>query len=354
MAEGSFQEKTEQASPKKQEDARKKGQVAKSQELNSAFVMLTALLTIKFVIGDFINIITGVFKAVYNAAGTFEITTELTMPYLEIGLNVYAKLVAPIAISILVVGVTISYVQVGSVFAIESLTPKFEKINPAKGLKKMFSQRSLVEAAKSIFKVSIVGSIGYLTISSKFGEFILLANKDIAYLIKFLGSMMYDITLNITIALMFLGILDFSYQKWKHGEDLKMTIEEVKEEYKQTEGNPVIKSRIRTIQKEGARRRMLQEVPEADVIITNPTTYAIALKYDIASMTAPMVIAKGIRKVAERIKEIGAENDIPVVENKWLAQTLYKTTAVGEETPFDLYKAVAEVLAYVYKLKESK
>ena len=237
---------------------------------------------------------------------------------------------------------------------IESLTPKFEKINPFKGLKKMFSQRSLVEAAKSIFKVSVVGSIGYLTISSKFGEFILLANKDIAYFIEFLGSMMFDITLNITIALMFLAILDFSYQKWKHGEDLKMTIEEVKEEYKQTEGNPVIKSRIRTIQKEGARRRMLQEVPEADVIITNPTTYAIALKYDIATMTAPMVIAKGIRKVAERIKEIGAENDIPVVENKWLAKTLYKTTAVGEETPFDLYKAVAEVLAYVYKLKESK
>lgn len=354
MAEGSFQEKTEQASPKKLEDARKKGQVAKSQELNSAFVLLTALLTLNFIIEDFFIIITSVFRAVYKEAGTFEITPSLAMPYLEIGLNLYARLVAPVALTILVVGVGISYAQVGSIFAIESLTPKFEKINPFKGFKKMFSQRSLVEAAKSIFKVLVVGVIGYLTISSNFGEFILLADKEVPYFVSFLGSMMFDITLNITIALMFLAILDFSYQKWKHGEDLKMTKEEVKEEYKQTEGDPAIKSRIRTIQKEGARKRMLQEVPEADVIITNPTTYAIALKYDIATMSAPTVIAKGMRKVAERIKEIGEENDIPVVENKWLAKALYKTAAIGEETPFDLYKAVAEVLAYVYKLKESK
>ena len=353
MAEGSFQEKTEQASPKKKEEARKKGQVSRSQELNSAIVMLTGLAVIYFLIDDLLEIYTSMFKSVYSEAGTFEITLALVDPYVFIGLNIFSQLVAPIALTIMVVGVLISYAQVGSIFSIEAITPKFEKISPMKGFKRMFSQKSLVEAVKNILKLTLIATIGYITISSKFDEFMMLSNRDISFLVSFIGRMVMKIAVNISLALLLLAIFDFAYQRWKFNQELKMTKQEVREEHKQTEGDPLLKARIRSIQRDSARKRMLKDVPDADVIITNPTTYAIALKYDITEMTAPTVVAKGMRKVAEKIKEIAEENNIPVIENKWLAKTLYKSVEVGEETPYDLYKAVAEILAYVYKLKEA-
>ena len=353
MAEGNFQEKTEQASPKKKEEARKKGQVARSQELNSAIVMLTGLGVIYFLIDDLLMTFTSLFKTVYSEAGTFEISLSLVDPFVLIGLNIYSQLFAPIALTIMVVGVLVSYAQVGSVFSIEAMTPKFEKISPLKGFKRIFSQRSLVELVNNLIKLSLIGTIGYVSINSSFDEFMLLSNSDIDFLISFIGGMIMKIAVNISLALLFLAILDFSYQRWKFNQDLKMTKQEVREEHKQTEGDPLLKARIRSIQRENARKRMLQDVPEADVIITNPTTYAIALKYDITRMSAPIVVAKGMRKVAERIKEIAEENNIPVIENKWLAKTLFKSVEVGEETPYDLYKAVAEILAYIYKLKEA-
>ncbi len=353
MAEEGFQEKTEQASPKKKDEARKKGQVSRSQELNSAIVMLTGLTALYFLIEDLLEIFTSMFKTVYSHAGTFEISLDLVNPFLLIGLNIYTQLVAPIALTIMVVGVLVGYAQVGSLFSIEAITPKFEKISPLKGLKRMFSQRSLVETVKNLLKLSIVGIVGYLTISSSFDDFMMLSDRDIGYLVSFIGGMIMKIAVNISLALLFLAVLDFAYQRWKFNQELKMTKEEVREEHKQTEGDPLIKARIRSIQRENARKRMLQEVPEADVIITNPITYAIALKYDVTKMTSPTVIAKGMRKVAERIKEIGEENNIPIVENKWLAKTLFKTVEIGEETPYELYKAVAEILAYVYRLKEA-
>ena len=353
MAEGSFQEKTEQASPKKKEDARKKGQVSRSQELNSAIVMLTGIGVIYFLIDDLLGTFISLFKSVYSEAGTFEISLSLVSPYVFIGLNIYAQLFAPIALTIMVVGVLVSYAQVGSIFSIEAMMPKFEKISPLKGFKRMFSQRSLVDTVKNLIKLSLIATIGYLTINSSFEEIMLLSNRDIHYLVAFIGGMIMKLVVNISLALLLLAILDFAYQRWKFNQDLKMTKEEVREEHKQTEGDPLIKARIRSIQRDSARRRMLQDVPEADVIITNPTTYAVALKYDITKMTAPIVVAKGMRKVAERIKEIAEENNVPVIENKWLARTLFKSVNVGDETPYDLYKAVAEILALVYKLKEA-
>ena len=354
MADQSFQEKTELASPKKKEDSRKKGQVAKSQELNSAVIMSTSIILLYFLMGNIMNTITSIFKAVYKEAGTFEISEALAMPYLEIGLNIFTDLVAPIALTIMMVGVLTGYAQVGSIFSIKAITPKWEKISLTKGIKRMFSQRSLIEGIKSVFKLSIVGIIGYLTISASFDEFISLSEREIGGLISFIGSMILKISVNITIALIFLAVADFSYQRWRHNKDLMMTKQEVKEEFKQMEGDPLIKQRIRSLQRDSARKRMLQEVPEADVIITNPTTYAVALKYDISTMSAPKVIAKGVRKIAEKIKEIASEHDIPIVENKWLARALYESAQIGEETPYELFKAVAEVLAYVYKLQETE
>jgi flagellar biosynthetic protein FlhB len=232
----------------------------------------------------------------------------------------------------------------------EKLVPNLAKLNPISGLKKLLSLRSLVELAKSILKLVIIFGIAYLVLNRYLDQIPGLMQLSIGSILGFIGHVSFQMCLYTCMVLFLLAVLDFAYTKWQHHQDLKMTKQEVKDEYQQREGDPSVKARIRSIQREMARRRMMEAVPDATVVITNPTHLAIALKYE-EGMPAPQVVAKGAGFVAQKIKSIAAENDIPLVENKALARTVFQSTEINDYIPANLYRAVAEVLAYVYRLK---
>ena len=268
---------------------------------------------------------------------------------LETGINFF-EAVLPVMISVLAVAVTISMLQVGLSFNPETIMPQFSRMNPISGFGRIFSKRSLVELVKSLLKITVVGYFIYRFIRNETQRIPSLMLAEVSDSFALLAGIIYDLAFQIAMVILILAILDYGYQWWEHMQKLKMSKQEVKEEMKQTEGNPQIKSKIREKQRAIAMRRMMSEVPKADVVVTNPTHFAVALKYE-AGMEAPTVVAKGSDFIAQRIREIAKENDVVVVENKPLAQALFKTTEIGDMIPADLYKAVAEVLAYVYRLK---
>jgi flagellar biosynthetic protein FlhB len=250
-----------------------------------------------------------------------------------------------------VVGLAINYLQVGFLFTLEPLQPSLEKLNPIKGIKRLFSIRSVVDVVKNLLKLVIIGFIVYVTIKREYGLFLELGDFTIYQITKVMASLTFEVGIKIAIALLVMAILDFFYQRWEHEKSLRMSPFEIKEERRQMEGDPEVKQRIKRLQMEMARRRMMHEVPKATVVITNPTHIAIALKYDSATMKAPLVVAKGKHKLAAQIKKIAQEHNIPVVEDKPLARAMFGVIEVGEEIPFNFFKAVAEILAYVYRLK---
>ena len=343
------QEKTEKATPKKRQDARKKGQVAKSQEINSAFILLCVFVMLKFYLPYMITEIQRFTVGMFNQASQPAFTVQEAYNLFTQVLFLTAKLVAPMMAVALLIGITASYMQVGFLLTPEPLKMKLEKLDPIKGLKRIFSKRSLMELFKSIFKITMVGVITYLTIRSKAHVFPTLLDTDIYSTIQFIGDIIFGIAWRVAAAMIILAIIDLVYQKWEHEQSIKMSKHDVKEEYKQTEGNPQIKGKIKEKQRQMSMARMMQDVPKANVIITNPTHLAIAIYYE-EGMMAPKVIAKGADKVAEKIREIGISHSIPLVENKPLAQALFKTVEIGDVVPQDLYQAVAEVLAFVYQL----
>jgi flagellar biosynthetic protein FlhB len=261
-------------------------------------------------------------------------------------------IIGPILIIIMVAGVLANVVQTGGLhFSLHPLKPKWSKLNPLKGFGRIFSKTSLVELFKSLFKISIVSVIAYQTINSHWDEIPLLMGYGVGQVLVFMGEVMVEIMIKVLLVMIFLAALDFSFQKYTYLENLRMTKQEVKDERKDLEGNPQIKQRIRSVQMEMMRRRMMAAVPEADVVVTNPTHFSIAIKYDTKIDAAPVVVAKGQNEIALRIREIAKESNVPLVEDKPLARTLYKTVDVGQLIPASLYKAVAEILAYVFKLK---
>jgi flagellar biosynthesis protein FlhB len=346
-------EKTEKASSKKRQDARKKGQVLKSKELETSIVLLIIFLAIKIlgstIYGELSNFTKKVLvsytkeKDLYNINSIFKLFYEILM--------VVLKTVGPLVGAALVVGLIVNYSQVGFLFTTSTLAFKFSRINPATGLKRVFSLRGIVELVKSILKICIVGYIAYAYISGEKDNIAGLMNANITDAAIYMVDTCIEVAIRICVAMIILSILDYIYQWWQYEKDLKMSKEEVKQEYKQTEGNPEIKGRIKQKQRQISMRRMLSEVPNADVIITNPTHFAVALKYDTKKADAPVVIAKGQDFIALRIKEVGKENNIEIVENKPLARSLFNTCEVGKSIPPELYQAVAEVLAFVYSLK---
>jgi flagellar biosynthetic protein FlhB len=251
----------------------------------------------------------------------------------------------------LIAGLAGNVLQVGFEIHSEALSLKFNKLNPVTGLKKLVSLQSLVELAKGIAKIIVVSAVAYGVVSRHLQQFPGLMQQDISQVLVFVAKVSFEIGFYVCLSLILLAVLDFAYQRWQHEKNLRMTKQEVKDERKQTEGDPKIKARIRRIQMEMAYRRMMAAVPEADVVITNPTHLAIALRFDGKTMIAPRILAKGAGFVAERIRQVAGENDVPVVENKPLAQALYKMVDIGDFIPVELYRAVAEVLAYVYRLK---
>ncbi len=350
MAEESFQEKTEEPTPRRREEARKRGQVAKSREVAAVAVLSGGLLA--FVLAG--NYMLTQFFLIYRVflafpKGGFDLYRAEGILWLAVKLAL--KAILPVLVFLLPIAFLSLYLQIGGIAAWESLLPKGERINPVQGFKRLFSLPSLVELLKSILKLIIISLIAYLVISSEKEKVLLLARTEIPEFGRAVFVLSRNLVFKTIIVLLVLAILDFLFQRWETERQLRMTREELKEELKQTEGDPWVKSRIRQIQRAMAQKRMMAEVPKADVVITNPVHYAVALKYEMEEMPAPKVLAKGKGHVAQKIREIAEKAGVPVVQNPPLAQALYTDVEIGEFIPAELYQAVAEVLAYVYRLR---
>ncbi len=354
MAEDSFQDKTEPASPKKKEDARKKGDIAKSRELSSTAILTAGIIFMFFNAKDMTMTLGNNIRKSLSQIPEIIASKDFTPAIVSGVITDFLLLIAPIMIVLMVVSILTNLLQTGIIFSVEPLTPKASKIDPIKGLGRVFSKRSLVELAKSILKIIIVGGVAFYALKDEVSRMIPLIFQENAQIFALLGELAFKVLVRCCCVIMVLAILDFVYQKWEHEQKLKMTKQEVKDEFRQSEGDPMVKSRIRSIQREMARRRMMEEVPKADVIITNPTHLSIALKYKPGEgMTAPLIVAKGANNIAFKIREIATTHNIPMVENKPLAQNLYKLE-IGTEIPPQFYQAIAEILAYVYGLKKRK
>ncbi len=344
-------DKTEKATPKKRQDLRKKGQVMQSKELPTNLILLIVFITFRITGNNIYVGCSNILKmfltqtSEYNFQDPNEIMRLVTFITLEI-----VKMVAPIFIVGILVGVLSSYVQIGFLFSAEAIKPKFTNLNPINGLKKIFSSRSFFELIKSIAKVIIVGWVAWSSIQGEFINMMKLMDLSIVSLGAYLVDTALSIAIKICFALLVISAADYFFQWRKYEKDIRMSKQEIKEEYKQMEGNPEIKAKIKQKQREISMRRMLKDVPQADVVITNPTHYAVAIKYEPQKMPAPYVLAKGVDFMAKRIKEVAKENKIHTMENVALAQALYKTVDIGEAVPPELYKAVAEILAFVYSL----
>ncbi len=344
-------EKTEKATPKKKQDTRKKGQVAKSMELSGAAVLLSAFLCLMFFGGYIGDHVVRLFTDIYLNRLSMDVTADNTiMLFGEYGIQLLL-LLAPLFIAVFVMALVINYMQVGFLLTGEPLKMKFSKIDPIKGFKNIASMRSVAEFFKSILKLVIIGYLVYSTLWDAREGLSSLALMSPEGIFDFTADVTLSLGVKIAVGLIVLAILDFIFQKYQHAKSIRMSKQDIKDEYKKMEGDPLIKGKIRERQRRMALQRMMQEVPKADVIITNPTHFAVALKYDGASMDAPQIIAKGQDYMALRIKEIAKENGIITMENKPLARALYQRAEIGDSIPGDLFQAVAEVLAYVYKLK---
>lgn len=347
-------EKTEEPTSKKLGDARKEGQVAKSKEVENAASLLVLFVMLRIVIGMVGENFLGVFSAVYNKLpemvtmyGGFVPETSIlsTIQFVMVRMLV---ILAPFFIAGLLVGFFSNSLQFKWQVTTKPLQPKFSKMNPISGVKKLFSVQSLMELLKSIAKIAILGFVVYSELKDKYDVIFLLFRMPLWQGILLSGDIAIAIGFKCALLYILIAALDFAYQKYKFKQDMKMTKQEVKDEYKNTEGDPAVKGKIRQKMQEVSRRRMMQAVPTADVVITNPTHFAVALKYDRTLGDAPVVVAKGEDYLAAKIKELAKDSNVEIVENKPLARMLYHNVEIGEMVPPELYQAVAEILAMVY------
>ncbi len=354
--EGNGGERTERATPRKRRDARERGQVRKSSELVTAITLLVLFGALRLLGSGMWERMAALMKAglkgrlfMGEALEAGEVPALLIQSSLELGMTVL-----PILGAAFLAAVGANLMQVGFLVSSKALAPKLERLNPIKGLKRIFSVHTLYELGKSIGKVVLIGYIAYIKYTAAMQHFGEAAWKDPTQAGKLILSLITDLGLTVGLALLVLAGLDYFYQWWKYEKDLRMTKYEVKLEYKQQEGDPQIKNRIKQKQRQMAMMHMMQAVPQADVVITNPTHYAVALKYDEEKAAAPVVTAKGQGFVAQRIKEVAREHGVELVENKPVAQGLYHMCEIGKEVPYELYQAVAEILAYVYRMKKER
>ncbi|WP_391121291.1 flagellar biosynthesis protein FlhB [Psychrobacillus sp. L3] len=346
-------EKTEKATPKKRQDSRKKGQVLKSQDVTSAIVLLSMFLFLLFSAGFLRTKIFSFFSETFTKYMLIKtVTIETAMEIYTDILIEMATILLPIMAVAVIAAIAANYFQFGLLFTTEPLKFDLKKIDPIKGLKRIFSLKGIIELLKSILKISFIGSATTLILWMNLEKVLSLSFKtgwDTLSTVGWLAGMM---GITASCVLLFVSILDYFYQRFDYEKNLKMSKQDIKDEHKNSDGDPIIKSRIRQRQREMAMRRMMQEIPSADVVITNPTHFAIALKYDDESMDAPTVVAKGADFVAQKIKLIAKEHDIVMVENRPLARAMYDQVEIGQRIPDEFFKAVAEVLAYVYRIKQ--
>lgn len=347
-------EKTEPATQKKLDDARKEGKVAKSKEIGLGLSLLSLFLVLKITVGwigeKFLECFTMIYARIPEMV-TFQDGLFPMAAFRAMTRNTLLRMLMILA-PFLIVGFIVAFlgdlIQVRWKPTAKPLQPKFSKMNPVSGLKKIVSAQALFELAKSLVKLLVISYFVYTTLKDKADEIFLMYDMPLMQAVMLTGEIVIDLGLKISFIYLVIAGLDFLYQKWKFSEDMKMTKQEVKEEMKNAEGDPQIKGKIRQRMREASRRRMMQSVPEADVVITNPTHYAVAIKYDADAYAAPMVVAKGEDFLAQKIKEVAREHQVEIVENKPLARMLYANVEIGELIPPELYQAVAEVLAMVY------
>nr|WP_320009531.1 flagellar biosynthesis protein FlhB [uncultured Desulfobulbus sp.] len=352
--ENSSGERTESPSAKRRADFRKKGQVAQSREVQNAAMFSLLLLFWFFFAPIFWNNLEELLAAVWRTSGEYNITTSSLMQlsyFLGAGL---ATLLAPLFLLALVVGFFSTFVQIGWLFTTHPLIPDLTKLDPIKGMGRFVSKRALVEVVKSLLKVGLIGWVAFKTMQGEFDKALVLSEIPVSGTLLYLAKTAALVMAKVAGIMIVLAILDFAFVRWEMEEKMKMTKQEQKEESKETEGDPHIKSKIRSIQQQMARSRMMAAVPEADVVITNPTHYAVAIQYESDKMEAPIVLAKGQDIVASKIREIARENDVPLVENPPVARLLHAKVEVGHAIPEEMFKAVAEILAYVYSLKGNR
>ncbi|MGI5840569.1 MAG: flagellar biosynthesis protein FlhB [bacterium] len=346
-----FAEKSEAPTARRRQEARKRGQVFRSNEVSTAVSLLVLFLSLRY-LGSYMSRETmQLMRQILSGLSASEMTREDFWALVITVIYSFLRIILPVLCLSVAAGVTTNLFQIGFLFTVEPLSVRFERLNPVSGWQRLVSKRAWVELAKSLCKLFLVGLTVFVSINREIHQIVLLADMEINQASAQIAALAYNICLKAAASLLILAAGDYFYQRWENEQQLRMTKQEVKEELKQTEGNPQIKSRIRQIQRSIAMRRMMAEVPKADVIITNPTHFAVALRYDPARMSAPKVVAKGADYMAERIKKTAREHKVTIVEERELARSLYRSAEVGDIIPEMLYQAVAEVLAFVYRLQ---
>jgi flagellar biosynthetic protein FlhB len=346
-------DKTEKPTGKRRRDARNKGQVVQSKEINSVMILLGVFICIKifsgYLIKNFKMAMIEPFKYFNDVDKIFKIN-NINLYIIDVFKSV-VLILGPIFLAAAFMGLLASYFQIGFLFTTETLKPNLSRLNFIKGFKNMFSMRALMELGKSLAKLLVLGYIGYSYIRAQANSIAYIYEMNVEQILGYVANVAFNLVIRMSAALFIIAATDYFFQWRQNEKSLKMSKQELKEEYKQSEGNPEIKSKIKQKQREMAMRRMMQDVPKADVVITNPTHYAVAIKYDPNKYSAPYVLAKGQDYLAQRIKSIAKDNGVEIVENKPLARSLYANAEVGDLVPSELYQTVAEVIAYVYNLK---
>lgn len=345
-----FDEKTEAPTPRRREEARERGQIARSADLSAAVGLLVAMIALHFLgpamFRDMIRLTQNMLS--YSAPNA---TLPSSMTDLGVlGAVALAKMAAPICLVLMVTAILVSLAQVGFLFTFHPIEPNFQKIDPISGFFRLLSMESAVKLAISLLKVALIGGVAYVTVKKYIPQIVNITDLDYMQIAGFASSLMFLLGLRLAIVLLIIAIFDYAYTRYKHEQQLRMSKQELKEELRRMEGDPLVRERRRRVARQLAAQRMAYAVPKADVVVTNPTELAVALKYDVAAMAAPKVVAKGAGYMAARIRRIAIANNVPIVERKPLAQALYRTVEIGQEVPPALYKAVAEILAYVYEL----
>jgi flagellar biosynthesis protein FlhB len=355
MADQDGQDKTEDPTSKKLSDARNEGQVAKSTEINSLAVFGSGLMIIYLTKGVLGEKISNFSSDIFGSLEKFEINKTVIQTYALKWVLFFITLLAPILIGLIVVALVSNIAQVGFAFKTKVFMPKLSRFNPIAGIKRMlFSAQSIVELLKSLVKLFTIGLFTYFIISKLIDDTTLLIQLSIEETVRFMIDAAFSMIMKIILFFIAIAAIDFTFQKLKFKKQMMMTKHEVKEEWKQSEGDPIIKSKIRRQMIMMARKRMMKDIPTADVVVTNPTHFAVAIKYEMNKDRAPKVVAKGMDELAQRIKKIASENNVPLYEDRELARALYKATEIGDEIPTKLFKAVAQILAYIFQMKKMK
>ena len=356
MADQPASEKVLPPSPRKLQQARERGNVARSADLNSGVLLLVAALGL-YMLGPLtFNQLIGLTQYYFADASTISLEPGDMQPLLAQALLLTVPVVVPLMLLLMAAGILINITQIGFIFSGQALQPKLERLNPIRGFRRFVSLRSLVELVKSLVKLGVIGYIAYATVRGRIPDILQLMHSSPWAVGVSVWHVLFAVWWRVGLAMIVIGLFDFAFQRWQYLQDLRMTRQEAQDELKQLEGDPRIKQRVRRIQRQMAMQRMMADVPEAEVVITNPTAYAVALRYEAAKMEAPTVVAKGARRIAERIRELAVEHDVPIVERPDLARALFREIEIGGHVPETLFRAVAEVLAYIYEIdrRESK